>query len=123
MLGMIFNAIAVLIAMAVLLAFVLGAWRHTVEQTLGDPLLVDPSPNAKAKRYFTLFVKVLWNIAVPVVMVAGIFLESISSMDSEDGKSGNDDFLIHDDSFWTRDATGVWVSPSKDEDAPAPWSY
>lgn len=45
MLGMIFNAIAVLIAMAVLLAFVLGAWRHTVEQTLGDPLLVDPSPN------------------------------------------------------------------------------
>jgi len=123
MLGMIFNAIAVLIAMAVLLAFVLGAWRYTAEQTLGDPLLVDSSPKAKAKRYAALLGKVLWNIAVPVVMVGGILLECISSMDPEDGKSGNDDFLIHDDSFWTRDATGVWVSPSTDEDAPAPWSY
>ena len=123
MLVILFKAIEWLIVLVVLFAFVIGAWRHIVEKTLGDPLLVNPSPKAKAKRYAALLGKVLWNIAVPVVMVGGILLECISSMDPEDGKSGNDDFLIHDDSFWTRDATGVWVSPSSDEDAPAPWSY
>jgi hypothetical protein len=64
MFGMLFNAIAWLIVLVVLFTFALGAaWRHAVEQTLGDPLLVDPSTNAKAKRYFTLFGKVLWHIA------------------------------------------------------------
>lgn len=75
MLGNLFNAIEWLVVLAVLFAFVIGAWRHAVEQTLGDPLSVDPALNAKAKRYFTLFGKVLWHIAGLVVMVGGILLE------------------------------------------------
>lgn len=75
MLGNLFNAIAWLIVLAVLFAFVIGAWRQLVEQTLGDPRLVDQSPKAKAKRYFTLFGKVVWNVTGLVVMVARILLE------------------------------------------------
>jgi hypothetical protein len=75
MLVILFKAIEWLVVLVVLFSFVIGAWRHTVAQTLGDPLLVDPSPKAKAKRYAALFGKVLWNIAVPVVMVGGILLK------------------------------------------------
>jgi len=75
MLVILFKAIEWLIVLVVLFAFVIGAWRHIVEKTLGDPLLVNPSPKAKAKRYAALFGKVLWNIVVPTAMVARIFLE------------------------------------------------
>ena len=117
MLGMIFNAIAVLIAMAVLLAFVLGAWRHTAEQTLGDPLLVDSSPKEKAKQYTALLGKVLWNIAVPVVMVGGIILEFMGMMaEGEDDK----ETVLNNGSLWERDVTGVWYSFGAEEDSTRP---
>jgi hypothetical protein len=84
MLGNLFNAIEWLIVLVVLFAFVIGAWRHTVEQTLGDPLLVDPAPNAKAKRYFTLLGKALWHIAMPTFMVARIILEFMGGAAAND---------------------------------------
>jgi len=75
MLVILFKAIEWLVVLVVLFAFVIGAWRHIVAETLGDPLLVDPAPNAKAKRYLRLLGKVLWNIVVPTAMVARIYLE------------------------------------------------
>ena len=60
------NSLAVLLGLALLFAFVWGAWRHTLEQVLDDPLLADPTPAAKTKLYFTLVGKVLWNIVVLV---------------------------------------------------------
>ncbi len=92
MLGILFNAIEWLIVLAVLFTFVLGAWRHIVEQTMGDPLLDGSSPNAKAKRYFTLFGKVLWNIAGLVVMVGGILLKfmAIGAANIDETQAGAD---------------------------------
>jgi len=123
MFNLIITTIEWIVVLVVSAAFIIGAWRHTVAETLGDPLLVDPSPNAKAKRYLRLAGKVLWHILVPVAMVGGIFLKLILSMDFKDAKSNKDDFLIQDDSIWTRDSTGVWASPSADGDSSAPWSY
>jgi hypothetical protein len=69
------NSLAVLLPLALLFVFTWGAGRHTVEQTLGDPLLADPTHATKTKRYFTLVGKVLWNIVMLVIMVGRILLE------------------------------------------------
>ena len=75
MFNLIITTIEWIVVLLVLAAFIIGAWRHTVAESLGDPLLVDPSPNAKAKRYLRLAGKVLWHILVPACMVARIYLE------------------------------------------------
>jgi len=75
MFNLIITTIEWIVVLVVLAAFIIGAWRHTVAETLGDPLLVDPSPNAKAKRYLRLAGKVLWHILVPTFMVARIYLQ------------------------------------------------
>jgi hypothetical protein len=117
MLEILFKAIEWIIVLVVLLAFVIGAWRHTVEQTLGDPLLVDSSHKAKATRYATLFGKVLWNIAVPVVMVGGILLKFICMMaEDKDDK----ELTVNNGSIWERDVTGVWYSYGAEEDSIRP---
>ena len=117
MLVILFKAIEWLIVLVVLFTFVIGACRHIVEQTLGDLLLVDPSPKAKAKRYAALFGKVLWNIAVPVVMVGGIILEFMGMMaEGEDDK----ETVLNNGSLWERDVTGVWYSFGAEEDSTRP---
>jgi hypothetical protein len=75
MFNLIITTIEWVVVLVVLAAFIIGAWRHTVAETLGDPLLVDPSPNAKAKGYLRLAGKVLWHILVPVAMIGGILLK------------------------------------------------
>lgn len=119
MIAILINAIAVLFALVVLFAFVWGAWRHTVKQTLGDPLLVDPSLNTKTKRYFTLLGKVLWNIAVPIVMVGAVLVEFMGLM----AESKNDEIETRTDSsgnYWYRPEGGRWYTHSADQDAIAP---
>ena len=118
MLVILFKAIEWLIVLVVLFTFVIGACRHIVEQTLGDLLLVDPSPKAKAKRYAALFGKVLWNIAVPVVMVGGILLKFMCMM-AED-KDDKEQTRWHGGCLWHRDVTGAWYSHSADEYTPQP---
>lgn len=112
------NAVAMLFALVVLFAFVWGAWRHTAEQTLGTPLLAEPSPNAKTKRYFRLLGKVLWNIAVPIVMVGAVLIEFMGLM--VENKIDEDQTRWHGGCLWHRDITGAWYSHSADEDTPEP---
>lgn len=90
MFNLIITTIEWIIVLVVLAAFVIGAWRQLVAETLGDPLLVDPSPNAKAKRYLRLAGKVLWHILVPAFIVARIILEFVG--DGKRTSSSGDDF-------------------------------
>jgi TRAP-type C4-dicarboxylate transport system permease small subunit len=112
------NAVAVLFVLVLLVVFVWGAWRHTVEQTLADPILADPSPHAKTKRYFRLLGKVLWNIAVPVVMVGAVLVEFMGLM--AESKNDEDQTRWHGGCLWHRDITGAWYSYSADENTPEP---
>jgi hypothetical protein len=119
MIATLVNAVAMLFVLVLLVVFVQGAWRHTVEQTLGDPLLADPSPNAKTKRYFTLLGKVLWNIAVPIVMAGAVLVEFMGLM----AESKNDEIETRTDSsgnYWYRPEGGRWYTHSADQDAIAP---
>ncbi len=112
MLGILLKAIEWLIVLAVLFTFVLGAWRHTVEQTLGDPLLDGPSPNAKAKRYFTLFGKVIWNITGLVVMVGAVLVEFMglvaenTSFESETNTSDDFRYKHEGERYYTQSTPG-----------------
>jgi len=113
------NSLAVLLGLALLFAFVWGAWRHTLEQILDDPLLADPTPAAKTKLYFTLVGKVLWNIVVLVVMVGGIVLELLFAM----GEEESDKLETRRDSngcIWYRSG-GSWYSHSADAGNTGPW--
>jgi hypothetical protein len=110
MLVILFKAIEWLIVLAVLFAFVIGAWRHTVEQTLGDPLLVEQAPKAKTKRYFTLLGKVLWHIVVPVAIIARIILEFMgdcaANTDKRTSSSGGDFRYKHKGETYYTHSTG-----------------
>jgi hypothetical protein len=119
MIAILINAVEVLFVLALLIVFVQGAWRHTVEQTLGDPLLTDSSPKAKTKQYFMLLCKVLWNIAVPIVMVGAVLVEFMGLM----AESKNDEIETRTDSsgnYWYRPEGGRWYTHSADQDAIAP---
>jgi hypothetical protein len=117
MIAILINAVAVLFTLVVLFAFVWGAWRHTVEQALGDPLLADPSPNANQTK-FHADGKVLWNIAVPVVMVGAVLVEFMGLI--VENKIDEDQTRRHGGCLWYRDITGAWYSHSADEDTPEP---
>ena len=117
MIAILINAVAVLFALVVLFAFVWGAWRHTVEQTLGDPLLADPSPNAKTKRYFMLLGKVLWNIAVPVVMVGAVLVEFMGLM----AETKNDELVNTGDDFRYKHEGERYYTHSTPGDSKASW--
>lgn len=113
------NLLAVLLPLTLLFAFVWGAWRHTVEQTLGYSHLTDLSSGTKIKRYFTLLGKVLWNIAVLIVMVGGIVLELLFAM----GEEESDKLETRRDSngcIWYRSG-GSWYSHSADAGNTGPW--
>jgi hypothetical protein len=90
MFNLIITTIEWIVVLVVLAAFIIGAWRYTVAETLGDPLLVDPSPNAKAKGYLRLAGKLLWHILVPAFMVARIILEFVG--EGKRTPSSGDDF-------------------------------
>jgi len=114
------NSLAVLLALALLFVFAWGAWRHTVEQILGDPLLADPTPAVKTKRYFTLVGKALWNIAVSLVILGAFLVEFMALM--AETKSDEDETRWYDGSLWERDVTGAWYSHGADKDTPSPWN-
>jgi hypothetical protein len=113
------NSLGVVLALALLFAFVWGAWRHTVEQTLGCSHLTDLSSGTKVKRYFTLLGKVLWNIAVLIVMVGAILLKFISLKGNDDGKQETK--IDSNGNYWYRNKGGSWYTFSPDEDASEPW--
>lgn len=106
------NAVAVLFVLVLLVVFVQGVWRHTVEQTLDDTILADPSPHAKTKRYFRLLGKVLWNVAVPIVMVGAVLIEFMGLMaeakNDEPGINTSDDFRYKHDGerYYTHSTPG-----------------
>lgn len=77
MFNLIITTIEWIVVLVVLAAFVIGAWRQLVAETLGDSLLVDPSRTAKTKGYVRLAGKVLWHILVPAAIVARIILEFV----------------------------------------------
>jgi hypothetical protein len=109
MFNLIITTIEWIVVLVVLAAFIIGAWRHTVTETLGDPLLVDPSPNAKAKGLLRLAGKVLWHILVPAFMVARIFIEFIamggaSRDEIQSGADGDYWYRNKGETYYTRNS-------------------
>ncbi|NOU21839.1 MAG: hypothetical protein HOO93_08615 [Methyloglobulus sp.] len=117
MIAILINAVAMLFVLVLLVVFVQGAWRHTVEQTLGDPILADPSSHAKTKRYFTLLGKVLWNIAVPVVMVGAVLVEFMGLM----AETKNDELVNTGDDFRYKHEGERYYTHSTPGDSKAFW--
>lgn len=115
MFNLIITTIEWIVVLVVLAAFVIGAWRQLVAETLGDPLLVDPSPNAKAKGYLRLVGKVLWHILVPVAMVGGILLKFLCSTD-DGSNDASETRLDSAGGVWHRDSLlSGWHSSSADD--------
>ena len=81
--------------------------------------MTDLSSGTKIKRYFTLLGKVLWNIAVLIVMVGAILLEFISLKGNDDGKQETK--IDSNGNYWYRTKGGSWYTFSPDEDASEPW--
>ena len=96
------NSLAVLLALALLFAFVWGAWSHTVEQTLGDPLLADPTPATKTKRYFTLVGKVLWNIVSADCYGGWRFCWNLYSYKGETKRDKHETKIDSNGNYWYR---------------------
>jgi len=107
MFNLIITTIEWIVVLVVLAAFIIGAWRHTVAESLGDPLLVDPSPNAKAKRYLRLAGKVLWHILVPAGIVARIILEFVGEAAANDETPAATDT---DGDYWYRNKGEVYYT-------------
>jgi hypothetical protein len=110
MFNLIITTIEWIVVLVVLAAFVIGAWRHLVAETLGDSLLVDPSPNAKAKGYLCLAGKVLWHMLVPTAMLARIYLEfaadCYSNRDEVQSDSDSDFRYRHNGETYYTHSTG-----------------
>ena len=114
------NSLGVVLALALLFAFVWGAWRHTVEQTLGCSHLTDLSSGTKIKTVFyparQSAVEYCSADCYGGCDSVGIYiLKWGTMMESKKPK------LISNGNYWYRTKGGNWYTFSPDEDASEPW--